>query len=113
MPQGKAWIAELRFDGGTQGAAAYELLASTLPHFYRTENAGETKVSPSEISIKVDDRSKDRPLTAQVAQIAKVPVRDGKAKGKRKGDNSNAAPLGKRQSPEPDRAGNKQSRTGR
>ena len=94
--EGKAWAATLALDGGTAGRSLYGLLRHGFRNLY---------LKGADLGVGPAGGNKDRYLTAQVAEYAEVPVRDGKGKGKGegkgKGKNNNTAV--KRQSPEPER----------
>lgn len=81
------WASTLALDGGLQGRTLYDLLKNTMASLYKR---------PSDVGIRAESGTRDRPLTAQVADIGGVPARTGKAGGKG-GDSSGPS---KRRSPQ-------------
>lgn len=85
----KPWACSLELDGGASGTRLYEILRHGLRRLY--VRGGEVGVGPS-------GGGKDRAITAEVARIGDVPVRDGRA------------PATKRKSPDPARSSNARRR---
>ena len=93
----KPWVATFEMRGTAAGAQATQLLQCELAKLYSTVATGEKKTRPSDFSVKLPGRGKDRELVAELARFAGMDVLTGKSSGK--GSTSS-----KRRSPEPDRA---------
>ena len=92
----KPWVATFEMRGTASGAQATELLQCALAKLYSTQAVGERRTRPSDFSVKLPGRGKDRELVAELARFAGMEVLTGKSSGK--GSSSS-----KRRSPEPDR----------
>jgi len=93
-PPLKPWCVTLSVSGTQSGARLFEVLTVGLKCLYRTK-VGESTV-PSELACRPETSDRDRPLTAQVAELGGLKVRAGRGKGG--GKNGGGGAL-KRESP--------------
>ena len=122
-PQGAdaPWVAEIDLHGGATAGALYDLVVFRLVPLYTEEKAsGDKWAKNADLFIRPDKKTKDRKLTAGIAEYVELPVREG-GKGKGKGNGRGGKGKGderqvghKTKSPTPERASSTtRARTGR
>jgi len=95
----RAWVVVLSLKGTPEGATVNGFLTNELTVLYR--NVGlDRRSKPADFSCRPDGGSKDRPLTASVANMAGLQPKLGRPQ--------RAGPSVKRPSPAPDRRGGAQ-----
>lgn len=85
----KPWLAIITCLQTPGGAELFKLLTITLKRLWQVKF--EQTTTPAELSCKVNFSTKDRPLTAEVAHLGGLRVREGKGQGRGKGQSESSA----------------------